>query len=102
VDFLPSKTVIFASCSVDESQYQSVEIHNRSDTATFYRFSSYAGSTFRIYPHVGLIPEKSFCIVNFEFTPKSFKLYSETILCFFNDSPNNTVKLTLNGYCSKP
>ena len=66
----PSKMVNFPSCGPGESVYQTVQIHNTSDTPVYYKILQDSTQTFKAYPHVGLIHGKSFSIVCFEFNPR--------------------------------
>lgn len=71
----PSDQVFFAACSREESLYQTVELHNLSDTPSYYKFSPDTTKTFRVFPSCGLVESKSFVILTIEFNPKEFKAY---------------------------
>lgn len=55
LEVYPSNKVFFAACSREESLYQTVEIHNTSDTPTYFRFSPDVEKIFSVYPNAGLI-----------------------------------------------
>lgn len=102
LEVLPSNKVNFAACSREESLYQTVEVHNTSDTPTYFRFSPDVDQIFRVYPNAGLIAGKSFVVIVFEFTPKEFKAYNTTISCHLNHNTSNTLNFHVHGYASEP
>jgi hypothetical protein len=98
----PSEHVYFAACSREESLYQTIELHNLSDTPTYFRFNPDPSRTFRVYPIAGVVEGKGFCILIVEFAPKDFRAYEQTLHCHLNHSASNSLKLHVSGYCSEP
>ena len=59
----PSKGVIFKPCLINDSVYESVRLSNPSDTAVYFKINPEPTKAFRMFPKIGLIEPKSFCIV---------------------------------------
>lgn len=95
--FLPSKNVVFPPCGPGESVYQTIKIMNTSDTPVFYKMIPDPSKVFRIYPLIGLIPEKSFALVCFEFNPESANHWSFTSQCVLNYTFTNVQNIHLSG-----
>lgn len=94
--------VNFPSCGPGESVYQTVQIHNTSDTPVYYKILQDSTQTFKAYPHVGLIHGKSFSIVCFEFNPRQPRDYNFLAQFIFNHNPSNIQKVNLLGHCYEP
>ena len=102
VKFLPTKNVVFPPCGPGQSVYQTIKIMNTSDTPVFYKMIQDPSKVFRIFPLIGLIPEKSFALVCFEFSPKTAKYWSFTTQCILNYTITNAQNIHLSGKCFKP
>lgn len=102
VKFLPTKNVVFPPCGPNESVYQTIKIMNTSDTPVFYKMLPDPSKVFRIFPLIGLIQEKSFALVCFEFNPKSANHWSFTSQCVLNYTFTNVQNIHLSGKCFKP
>lgn len=102
VKFLPTKNVVFPPCGPNESVYQTIKIMNTSDTPVFYKMLPDPSKVFRIFPLIGLIQEKSFALVCFEFNPKSANHWSFTSQCVLNYTYTNVQNIHLSGKCFKP
>lgn len=102
VKFLPTKNVVFPPCGPGESVYQTMKVMNTSDTPVFYKMVPDPSKVFRIFPLIGLIPEKSFALVCFEFNPKSANHWSFTSQCVLNYTYTNVQNIHLSGKCFRP
>jgi hypothetical protein len=102
VKFLPNKNVAFPPCCPGESVYQTIKIKNTSDTPVFFKLIPDPSKVFRIFPLIGLIQEKSFALVCFEFSPKSPNHWSFTTQCVLNYTVSNAQNIHLSGKCFKP
>lgn len=60
LEVVPSNKIQFKPCALEESVFQTIELVNKSDTPTFYRFLKESSQCFRVFPSVGIIPGKSF------------------------------------------
>ena len=102
VDLFPNDVVIFPPCAINESVYQSVELINKTDTPTYYKFSPDVNKTFRMFPPCGIVEGKSFSIIILEFNPKSSKVYNQNLACSLNHNMGHLLHINVFGYCSDP
>ena len=99
----PSKNITFKPSLINCSTYESIKLANHSDTPIYFKFGPDVTKAFRIYPRIGLIEPKGFCIVGIEFTPSDYKTYKSTVSITLNDMPGSSnVKLHLTGICTQP
>ena len=94
--------MIFPACALQDSVYQTVELHNLGDTPAFFKFSPDVTKITRVHPNQGLILGKSFVILTLEFIPKEHKAYNINLTCHLNHNHSNSHHLSLHGYCSEP
>ena len=102
IEVFPSSRVTFIPCSIGESVYTTVQLVNKTDTPTYFKFSQDVNHVFRTFPSCGLIEGKSAYIVILEFSPLTPKTYTTTISCCFNHTHDNQMSFKLNGYCCEP
>ncbi len=102
IEALPSKSVYFAPCSVNESIYQTIQLNNVTDTPTYFKFSKLVSTCFRVFPECGLIKGNEFGIVLFEFNPYKLKSYHEVAVCSFNHNLSNQLQIHLYAHCFEP
>jgi len=79
----------FQPCSPGESVFQTVVLNNNSDTPVLYKVMQDPTKTFQAFPNLGIIPGKSFCIVAYEFYPKTARFFSFASQFIFNNSTAN-------------
>lgn len=102
IDLFPNDLVVFPPCAINESVYQSVELINKTDTPTYYKFSPDINKSFRVFPSCGIVQGKTFSIVIIEFNPKLAKSYNQTLACSLNHNMGSTLHISVFGYCSEP
>ena len=99
----PNKNISFKPSLKNCSTYESIRLVNHSDTPIYFKFGPDASKAFRIYPKIGLIEPKGFCLIGLEFTPSDYKTYKSTVSISLNDMPgSNNIKLHLTGICTEP
>lgn len=99
----PSKGVVFKPCFINDSVYDTIKLSNPSDTPIYFKIGPEPTKAFRVYPKIGLIEPKSFCIVGIQFTPKQYKTYKSNLSIILNDMPGaSNIKLPLLGICTSP
>ena len=87
---------------MNESVYQTLELVNRTDTPTYFKFQKDMDQVFRVFPPNGIVEGKSFTIITFEFCPPLPKTYSQTLSCSLNHNMGNQLHIHLHGYSSEP
>ena len=102
IEVQPSKSIYFQPCSLKESVYTTILLMNKTDTHTYFKFSSDLNKSFRIFPIGGMIAGKSSQIILFEFSPRETKVYHTSISCSFNHNLSNMVSFKLYGFCCQP
>ena len=85
-----------------DSVYQTTELHNKSDTPVYFKFSPEITRAFKVFPNQGLIVGKSFQLLVVEFVPKEIRAYQQTLSCHLNHQMSNQIHLQCYGYCSSP
>ena len=102
IDVNPNELVVFPPCTMNDSVYQCVELINKTDTPTYFKFSPDVNKVFRVFPTCGIIEGKSFCLIILEFNPKLPKTYSAKLTCSLNHYMGNLITIHVFGYCSEP
>lgn len=99
----PHKNITFKPTLLYCSTYETIKLVNHSDTPIYFKFGPDVTKAFRIYPKIGLIEPKAFCIVGLEFTPTEYKTYKSNVSISLNDMPGSSnIKLSLTGTCTQP
>ncbi|EGR30774.1 hypothetical protein IMG5_123900 [Ichthyophthirius multifiliis] len=98
---LQPEKVYFNNCRLGETTFQTFEIHNKSDTPVFFRILKDQDDVFQVFPQIGLIYGKSFCIVSTQFQPKESQKYETFLQIQFNHQSDNLKKVFLQAFCSK-
>ena len=75
IEVAPRKDLIFSPCAVGETAYCSIQLINKTDTPSYFKFDNDGGKVFDVYPKSGLIQGNKFKIIFFKFTPKESNLY---------------------------
>ena len=101
-DFVPKKEIFFPNTSVNQPQYQTFKIRNRSDTPLFYAFSPDPNQVFRVSRKFGLIPANQFHLILIEFCPKETTIYRYPLRVTLNHDVSNVKNIILNGFCVDP
>ena len=101
-DFVPKKEIFFPSTSINQPQYQTFKIINRSDTPLFYAFSPDPNQVFRVARKYGLIPANQFHLILIEFCPKETTTYRYPLRVILNHDASNVKHIVLNGFCVDP
>ena len=102
IDLFPNDLVVFPPCAINESVYQSVELINKTDTPTYFKFSPDPNKTFRVFPTCGIVEGKSFSIIILEFNPKAAKGFQQSLTCSLNHNLGSLMHINVFGYCSEP
>ena len=102
IDVFPHDIVIFPPCAINDSVYQSIELINKTDTPTYYKFSPDVNKTFRVFPSCGIVEGKSFGIIILEFNPQLAKGYNQNLTCSLNHNLGHLLHINVFGYCSEP
>eukprot|EP00828_Plagiopyla_frontata_P018328 TRINITY_DN2353_c0_g1_i13.p1 TRINITY_DN2353_c0_g1~~TRINITY_DN2353_c0_g1_i13.p1 ORF type:complete len:916 (-),score=111.90 TRINITY_DN2353_c0_g1_i13:56-2803(-) len=100
VELAPSNRVYFGPCGIGQSVYQTVQLLNKTDTPTYFRFHQDSSKTFRIFPMSGLVESKQFSVIIVEFTPKTSGSYNIHLPCSLNHSSSSQITLQLIAFCS--
>ena len=99
----PSRGLAFKPCLKNDSVYESIRLSNPSDTPVYFKIGPEPTKAFRVFPKIGLIEPKSFCVVAIEFSPSEYKTYKSMLNITLNDMPGSSnVKVPLLGICTSP
>lgn len=92
---------MLSPCGVGQSTFTSIQLVNKTDTPSFFKFEEDVAKNFEVYPKYGMIQGNKFKIIMVKFTPSQPKLYEKTLNCWLNNS-SDSLKIKLKGYCCKP
>lgn len=98
----PKQEIFFPSTTINQSQYQTLKIQNKSDTPLYYKISTDPLGVFRVHRKYGLIPANEFHLICLEFSPKDTTIYRFPLRIVFNHATQNMKTIILNGLCTDP
>lgn len=101
IQVLPKNELIFSPCAVGDTVYSSIQLFNKTDTPSFFKFDEDGHEAFDVFPKCGLIEGHKFKLIFFKFAPKQPCLTTHTMYCRLNNAID-VIKVRLTGYCCKP
>lgn len=101
IQVVPKNELIFSPCAVGDTVYCSMQLINKTDTPSYFKFDNDSNETFEVFPKFGLIDGHKFKIIFFKFSPKVPCLQTHTMHCRLNNAID-VIRVKLTGYCCQP
>jgi hypothetical protein len=101
ISIVPKNVISFSPVSRGQTAYSSIQLVNKTDTPSFFKFDTDPNGVFDMYPKFGIIEGHRFKLIFFKFTPREPSLYSHIAHCKLNNSVD-VIKIKLIGYCCQP
>ena len=101
IQVLPKNELVFSPCAVGDTVYCSVQLVNKTDTPSFFKFDDDGNEYFSVFPKFGLIDGHKFKVIFFRFSPKQPCLLTHVMHCRLNNAID-VIKVKLAGYCCLP
>jgi hypothetical protein len=101
IQVLPKNEIVFSPCAVGDTTYCSIQLVNKTDTPSYFKFDSDGGDVFDVFPKYGIVEGHRFKIIFFRFSPKEPELIEKVFHCRLNNAID-VVRIKLTGYCCQP
>lgn len=101
IQVVPKNDLVFSPCAVGDTVYTSIQLVNKTDTPSYFKFDEDGHDSFDVYPKYGLIEGHKFKVIFFKFAPRQPCLSTHTLHCRLNNAID-VIKVRLTGYCCKP
>ena len=101
IQVVPKNELVFSPCAVGDTVYCSMQLVNKTDTPSYFKFDNDGSEIFQVFPKFGLIEGHKFKIIFFKFSPKVPSLQNHTMHCRLNNAID-VIRVKLAGYCCQP
>ena len=101
IQVYPKNEVVFSPCAVGATAFCSIQLLNKTDTPSFFKFDADTSKNFDVFPKYGIIEGHKFKIIFIKFQPREARLYEKTLNCRLNNAID-VIRIKLIGYSCNP
>ena len=101
IQVYPKNEVVFSPCAVGATAYCSIQLLNKTDTPSFFKFDSDSSKAFDVFPKYGIIEGHRFKIIFLRFSPDEPRVFEKVLNCRLNNAID-VIRIRLTGYCCNP
>ena len=101
IQVLPKNEIVFSPCAIGDTTYCSIQLVNKTDTPSYFKFDTEGDGIFDVFPKYGIVEGHKFKIIFFKFAPKEPELIERVFHCRLNNAID-VIRIKLTGYCCRP